>query len=170
MTQISQMSIFLSMDQVYADSPSIDQIYANDNIAKFLNEMVGYISQGSIDCPPHLIRKYYRFFTILTLKSTLFNAVENIIIRNNHDKMSSALSIVVSTILPILKNSRDREDPDIREHVTDFFAHLMDQANQFLVKAFKREISEIFYSDNFFCVNRRTLRKWSTIINHFIID
>lgn len=46
----------------------------------------------------------------------------------------------------------------------------MDQANNLLVRPFKKEISEIFFSDNFFCMNRRTLRKWSKIINHFIID
>jgi len=38
----------------------------------------------------------------------------------------------------------------IREAVTDFFATLMDKANQLLVKPYKREISELFYSDNFF--------------------
>mmetsp|Transcript_22191 Transcript_22191/g.16596 ORF Transcript_22191/g.16596 Transcript_22191/m.16596 type:complete len:98 (+) Transcript_22191:153-446(+) len=46
----------------------------------------------------------------------------------------------------------------------------MDKANQFLVKPFKREISDIFLHDNFFQMSRRTLRKWCKIINHFIMD
>jgi hypothetical protein len=58
----------------------------------------------------------------------------------------------------------------IREAVTDFFATLMDKANQLLVKPYKREISELFYSDNFFQQSRRTLKKWCKIINHFISD
>lgn len=100
------------MDQLYSDTSnfSVYTYDGNDNIAKFLNEMVNYISAGSADCPPHLIGKYYRFFTIITLKYTLYHTVQNILVHSNHDKISAALSIVVSTILPILKNTKDKED------------------------------------------------------------
>lgn len=68
------------------------------------------------------------------------------------------------------KIKQEKEDTVIREIMTDFFGALMDKANQLLVKPYKREISEIFFSDNFFQMSRRTLRKWCKIINHFIMD
>jgi len=58
----------------------------------------------------------------------------------------------------------------LREVITDFFSALMDKANLFLVKPYKREISDIFFHDNFFQMSRRTLRKWCKIINHFMMD
>lgn len=46
----------------------------------------------------------------------------------------------------------------------------MDKAKQLLVNPYKKEISEIFFSDNFFQMSRKNLRKWCKIINHFIMD
>jgi len=48
------------------------------------------------------------------------------------------------------KAKAEKEDPVIREIVTDFFATIMDKANQLLVKPYKREITDLFFSDNFF--------------------
>ena len=50
---------------------------------------------------------------------------------NNHDKITGALSIIVSVIMQILngKSKGEKEDPVIRETVTDFLASLMDKAN-----------------------------------------
>ena len=67
-------------------------------------------------------------------------------------------------------NNGEYERAFIREVVTDFFASLMDSANMYLVKRYKPEISEIFFSDTFFQMSRRNLRKWCKIINHVISD
>jgi hypothetical protein len=48
------------------------------------------------------------------------------------------------------KQKQDKDDTVIREVITDFFSVLMDKANLLLVKPYKREISDIFLSDNFF--------------------
>ena len=137
-----------------------------------MQELRGYISAGEQQCPSFLISKYFKFFTIITLKSILYPTVQNILVHNNHDKITAALSIIVSVIMQILNNKSkgEKEDPVIRETITDFFATIMDKANQLLVKPYKREITDLFFSDNFFQMGRRTLRKWCKILNHFIID
>jgi len=137
-----------------------------------MQELRGYISAGEAQCPSFLITKYFKFFTIITLKSILYPMVQSILVHNNHEKITSALSIIVGVIMQILngKSKGEKEDPVIRETVTDFLASLMDKANQLLVKPYKKEITELFFSDNFFSMNRRTLRKWCRIINHFIMD
>lgn len=98
--------------------------------------------------------------------------VQSIVGHTNHDKITSSLSIIVNVALQILNKKEDKAPQQIviRETITDFFAALMDKANQLLVKPYKREISELFYSDNFFQMSRRTLRQWCKIINHFISD
>lgn len=59
----------------------------------------------------------------------LYHMVQNILVHNNLDKITSSLSIIVAPVLQILNNKKDKEDPVIRETVTDFFASLMDKAN-----------------------------------------
>ena len=119
-----------------------------------------------------MLLKYFKFFTIITLKSVLYPMVQSILVHNNHDKITQALSIIVGVVLQILgsKQKAEKDDAVIRELMTDFFSALMDKANQLLVKPYKREISDIFFSDNFFMMSRRTLRKWCKIINHFIVE
>ncbi|CDW85800.1 n-terminal domain-containing protein [Stylonychia lemnae] len=146
-----------------------------DNISQLMIDLSQYINKGESDCPSFLLLHYYKFFTIITLKSILYHMVQSICLHSNHDKITAALSIVVNVVLQILSNKTDKDKLDkqqvvIREAITDFFATIMDRANQLLVKPYKREISELFYSDNFFQMSRRTLRKWCKIINHFILD
>lgn len=80
---------------------------------------------------------------------------------------------MVDEVLKILSKRDDKDNRErafIREAATDFFATLMDGANNYLVKRYKQEISDLFFHDNFFQMSRRNLRKWCKIINHFISD
>ena len=78
-----------------------------------------------------MISKYFKFFTIITLKSILYPTVQNILVHNSHEKITAALSIIVSVIMQILNNKSkgEKEDPVIRETITDFFGTIMDKAN-----------------------------------------
>jgi len=76
--------------------------------------------------------QYYKFFTIITLKSILYHTVQSICLHSNHDKITQALAIVVSPVLAILSSkaeSKDNKQVAIKDAVTDFFATLMDKAN-----------------------------------------
>lgn len=78
-------------------------------------------------------------------------------------------------MLKVLNNNKKEtgyeiERNFIRETVTDFFASLLEEASQYLVKRYKQEISDLFFHENFFLTSRKNLRKWCKIINHFIID
>ena len=144
-----------------------------DNVSQLMLDLSQYINKGESDCPSFLLVHYFKFFTIITLKSILYHTVQSICLHSNHDKITQALAIVVGPVLSILSSKSEAKDTKaiaIKDAVTDFFATLMDKANQLLVKPYKREISELFYSDNFFQQNRRTLKKWCKIINHFISD
>ena len=44
----------------------------------------------------------------------------------------------------------------------------MEKAHHLIVKNYRREITEIFFSDEFFNCSRGALRKWSTIINLYM--
>lgn len=83
--------------------------------------------------------------------------------------------MIVDEVLKILNNTKketvlDQNKSFIREALVDFFASLMDTASQYLIKRYKAEIQEFFSNENFFIMSRRSLRKWSKIINHFISD
>lgn len=94
---------------------------------------------------------------------------------NAFDKIAASLKIIVDEVLKILNNTRkegivDQNKSFIREAVVDFFASLMDKENasKYLIKRYRQEIQEFFFNENFFLMSRRSLRKWSKIINHFI--
>ena len=101
-----------------------------DNISLFMQELRGYISAGEAQCPSFLIARYFKFFTIVTLRAIVYPMVQSILVHNNHDKITSALSIIVDVIMMVLnKQKGEKEDTVIREIVTDLFATLMDKAN-----------------------------------------
>jgi hypothetical protein len=156
-----------------------DYIFEEGNSnSKFMETLSEFINNPQLECPDSLLTHYHRFFTIIVLKSCLFNTVNSIVggnaSHNAYEKIAASLKIVVDEVLNVLtnkkENEKDREKAFIREAVTDFFAALMDVANLYLVKRYRQEINDLFLSDNFFQMSRRNLRKWCKIINHFISD
>ena len=145
----------VNVDHLFADPEYANSNYyfdEKDNISQLMIDLSEYINKDDQECPGFLLNQYFKFFTIITLKSILYPMVQSIVGHTNHDKITTSLSIIVNVVLQIL-NKRDEKDKQqivIRETVTDFFATLMDKANQLLVKPYKREINELFYSDNFF--------------------
>ena len=111
------------------------QFDEKDKISEFMYELTEYIGTGedrnTSQCPSFLLLRYFKFFTIITLKSILFSMVQSILVHSNSDKITGALSIIVSAVLQILNNKvrGDKDDIVIREIITDFFAILMDKAN-----------------------------------------
>jgi hypothetical protein len=89
---------------------------------------------------------YHRFFTLLTLKGSLFKMVHSIvgghIAHTAFEKIASSLKIIVDEVLKVLNNNKKEpehavERSFIRETVTDFFASLLEEASQYLVKRYK---------------------------------
>ena len=115
-------------------------------------DLAEYINKDDSKCPSFLLNHYFKFFTIITLKSILYPMVQSIVEHTNHEKITSCLSIIVDVVLQILskRDEKDKLQIVIREGITDFFAELMDKTNQLLVRPYKREISDLFFSDNFF--------------------
>lgn len=77
------------------------------------------------------------------------------------------LDTIVGVIIYILQ--RKKEYPEVLiDAVTELFACLMDRAHHILVKTYRKQISEIFFSDYFFDSSSRALNKWSIIINLYM--
>lgn len=163
----SELSEYSNSDFFYDEGSSLSEIMKN---------LSTYIDYPEQEIPGPLITLYHRFFMIISLKGCLFSMVQTILnwktSHNSFEKISLCLKIVVDEILKILnkKEDNDKHKLFIREVATDFFATLLDDANQYLVKRYKQEISDMFFHDNFFQMSRRNLRKWCKIINHFIND
>lgn len=126
------------------------------------------------------IDKYFKYFVIVTLKSVMHSMLTKVILHQHPDKMTSALSIIVNAILHHLKaqsvmlakeesqRNIDKNQGAILEALTDFFATLLEKAKMLVIKQYKKEISDLFLSDSFFNMTRRSFKNWSKIIYHFI--
>jgi hypothetical protein len=105
----------------------------------------------------------------------IYSIVGGQIAHNAFEKIQQSLKIIVDEVLKVLNINKKDDLKDhsrvfLREALTDFFAALMDETAQYLVKRYKQEISDLFFHENFFLMSRRNLRKWCRIINHFISD
>lgn len=67
-----------------------------------------------------------------------------------------------------MHTSKTKYKEEIIESATDLFACLMEKASNYIVKQYRKEINELFFSDNFFDTTLWTLNNWATIINLYI--
>ncbi len=98
----------ISIDSLFSDeqhNPNNQNYYFDekDKISEFMYELSEYIGTKSDkqvqQCPSFLLLRYFKFFTIITIKSILYPMVQSILVHNNHDKITAALSIIVSSVL-----------------------------------------------------------------------
>jgi hypothetical protein len=80
-----------------------------DNISQLMIDLSQYINKGDSDCPSFLLLHYFKFFTIITLKSILYHMVQSICLHSNHDKITTSLSIIVNPVLQILSSKQDKD-------------------------------------------------------------
>lgn len=71
-------------------------------------------------------------------------------------------------VLAIITAKRTKPKIEIIESVTDLLARLMEKAHHYIVKNYRKEISEMFFNDSFFSTSARTLNNWATIINLYM--
>lgn len=79
--------------------------------------------------------------------------------------------IIVDVVIKIIQfknSSNGKFKEEIVEACTDLFSCLMEKASNYIVKQYRKEINELFFSDNFFDSTLRTLNNWATIINLYI--
>ena len=87
------------------------------------------------------------------------------------DLITKNIYIIVDVVIKIIqfKNSSNQKfKEEIVEACTDLFSCLMEKASNYIVKQYRKEINELFFSDNFFDSTLRTLNNWATIINLYI--
>jgi len=86
---------------------------------------------------------------------------------SSQEKIVYNLDTIVGVIIHILQRKKDYP-PVLIDAVTELFACLMEKAHHLLVKTYRKQISEIFFSDYFFDASSRALNKWSIIINLYM--
>jgi hypothetical protein len=98
----------------------------------------------------------------------MFNLLHNILLSTNPDKITHNIYTIVDVVISIITQKKQKNNTEIIEAVTDLFARLMEKAHNYIVKNYRKEISEMFFSDSFFNTSARTLNNWATIINLYI--
>jgi len=78
------------------------------------------------------------------------------------------LYVIVDVVLNIIQSKKQKFKEEIIECATDLFANLMEKASNYIVKTYRKDINEMFFSDSFFNTSARMLGNWKTIINLYI--
>lgn len=130
--------------------------------------MMSYYNNTDIDIPPFLLQEFFQFYHTLTLKNIIFNLLHNILLSTTADKITLNIYQIVDVVLSIITAKRTKPKIEIIESVTDLLARLMEKAHHYIVKNYRKEISEMFFNDSFFSTSARTLNNWATIINLYM--
>lgn len=101
------------------------------------------------------------------LRYLFFPLLHNILTSSSQEKIVYNLDTIVGVIIHILQKKKNYPLVHI-DAVTELFACLMEKAHHILVKTYRKQISEIFFSDFFFDSSSRALNKWSIIINLYM--
>ena len=145
------------------------EIIKEDEMSKFIRTMMSYYKQPEIQAPPNLLIEFFQFYTTLTLKNIIFPLLHNILQSITADKIAHNIFTIIDVSFDIIKNvKKEKEKGEIVEAVTELFAELMDKAHNYIVKNYRKEISDMFFDDRFFKTSARSLNNWSTIINLYM--
>ena len=75
--------------------------------------MTQFINYPEIECPEATLIFYHRFYTIITLKGSLFKMVHSLIgghiAHNAYEKISQSLKNIVDEVLKALNNNNKKE-------------------------------------------------------------
>lgn len=84
------------------------------------------------------------------------------------DKITANIYTIVDVVLDIIKQRKDKFNDEIVECATDLFANMMTNSSNYIVKNYRKDINELFFSNHFFDTSARRLGNWKTIINLYI--
>lgn len=140
----------------------------NDNIIKFIKDLIEVQRLNKdMQMPPYFLEIFFNYYTVQTMKNLFFLLLHNVLLSSSQEKIVYNLDTIVGVSIHILQNKKDKP-PVITDIVTELFAGLMKNADKILVKTYRKQISEIFFSDYFFDASSRALNKWKTIIDYYM--
>ena len=159
-------SMFSNFDII---SPNKDM--GNDgDMTKFMRELnlnlhVGNKMRPDIDKQ----RTINKVFIIVTLRQIITKLTRKVHFGTEENRYHSE-SIIVKPIFQVLEKQIEHESnfhaaavQVVSEFLADLFSCLSE--HDVFCKKYKTDITHLFYNENFFLMNERTLRKWQTIMN-----
>ncbi|CAI2382310.1 unnamed protein product [Moneuplotes crassus] len=162
-TEIMLMNELLEEDKRLLESDT------SDNIVSFVKDLLKSqnIDNSDLRLPPNFLKTFFSYYTVQTMKNLFFSLLHNVLLSSSQEKIVYNLDTIVGVIIHILQRKRDHP-PVLTDIVTELFAGLMKNADAILVKTYRKQISEIFFSDSFFDSSSRALNKWKTIIEYYM--
>lgn len=104
----------------------------------------------------------------MTFKNIIFLLLHNILLSTSVDKITTNIYTIVDVVLSIVQSKKQKFKEEIIECATDLFATLMEKASNYVVKNYRKDINDLFFSDTFFNTSAWMLGNWKTIINLYI--
>ena len=139
-----------------------------DNIIEFIKDLMrSQTMNRDVRLPPTFLETFFCYHTVQSMKNLFFPLLHNILTWSNHEKIVYNLDTIVGVVIHTIQNKKNFPMVII-DAVTELFACLMEKAHNILVKTYRKQISEIFFSDYFFSASSRSLNKWSIIINLYM--
>ena len=134
-----------------------------DTVPSFLKQVFDNQEQVA----PYLLIRFYQFSASIVLKNCFFTLLHNVLLSTNVDKITQNIYEIVNVIIAML-NRKSKHYNIIVEAVTDLFAILMENAHNYIVKNYRKEVAEMFFDDEFFKTSSLALRNWTTIIHLYM--
>jgi hypothetical protein len=159
----------LLMNELLEEDKRLLETDTKDNIVDFVRDLLQSqnIDDPDLRLPPTFLQTFFSYYTVQTMKNLFFSLLHNVLLSSAQEKIVYNLETIVGVIIHILQ--RKKEHPLVlTDIVTELFAGLMKVADAILVKTYRKQISEIFFSDYFFDASSRALNKWKTIIEFYM--
>ena len=156
------------MNELLEEDQRLIRTDTKDNIVKFIRDLIEAQNfDKDMQMPPYFLEIFFSYYTVQTMKNLFFLLLHNVLLSSSQEKIVYNLDTIVGVIIHILQRKKDNP-PVITDIVTELFAGLMKNADKILVKTYRKQISEIFFSDYFFSASSRALNKWKTIIDYYM--
>jgi hypothetical protein len=159
----------LLMNELLEEDKRLLESDTKDNIVDFIKDLMQSqnIDDTDLQLPPTFLETFFSYYTVQTMKNLFFSLLHNVLLSSSQEKIVYNLDTIVGVIIHILQRKKDHP-PVLTDIVTELFAGLMKNADAILVKTYRKQISEIFFSDYFFDSSSRALNKWKTIIEYYM--
>ena len=156
------------MRELLEEDKRLVETSTKDNIVDFIKDLMKSQSvDRDMQLPPYFLETFFSYYTVQTLKNLFFVLLHNVLLSSSQEKIVYTLDTIVGVIIHILQRKKEYP-PVLIDIVTELFASLMKNADKILVKTYRKQISEIFFSDYFFDASSRALNKWKTIIEYYM--
>lgn len=157
------------MNELLEEDKRLLESDTKDNIVIFVRDLLQSqnIDSSDLRLPPNFLQTFFSYYTVQTMKNLFFSLLHNVLLSSSQEKVVYNLDTIVGVIIHILQRKKDHP-PVLTDIVTELFAGLMKNADAILVKTYRKQISEIYFSDYFFDASSRALNKWKTIIEYYM--